>query len=80
MSHVLLESQAPGYFSKALTAVVEPILSDDGPVLAAPLARSRSLAVLSLFSRFYLGQGLCHFAISILKLFCIKSTASLLEM
>ena len=80
MSHVLFESQAPGYFSKALTAVVEPVLSDDRSVLAASLARPGSLAVLSLFSRFYLGHGLCHFEISILKLFCIKSTASLLEM
>src|SRR5882672_6690432 len=56
-SHVFLESESDGYFSKALSAEVEPVLSDDGSVLAAAFARTCSLSILSLFLRFDLGHG-----------------------
>ena len=55
-SHVLLESEADGNFSEALSAEVQPVLSDDGSVLAAAFAGSRAFAVLPDFLRFYLSH------------------------
>jgi hypothetical protein len=56
LSHVLFESEPDRYLSETLSAKVEPVLSDDGPVLAATFAWSRSFAVFSLL--FWL--DLCH--------------------
>jgi hypothetical protein len=57
VSHVLLESEPDSYLSETLSAKVEPVLSNDGSILTASLAWTRSLAILSLLLRLYLGHG-----------------------
>ena len=64
-SHVLLESEADGDFSEALSAEVQPVLSDYGPVLAAAFARSGPFSIFPEFSRFYLR----HLVVSSLPVF-----------
>ncbi len=64
-SHVLLESEADCDFSEALSAEVQPVLSDYGPVLAAAFAWSGPFSVFPDFSRFYLG----HLVVSFLLVF-----------
>src|SRR5207245_485528 len=51
---VLLESEADCDFSEALSAEVQPVLSDYGPVLAAAFAWSGPFSIFPDFSRFYL--------------------------
>ena len=55
-SHVLLESEADGDFSKALSAEVQPVLSNYRSVLAATLAWSGPFSVFSDLFRFYLSH------------------------
>src|SRR3972149_5098410 len=57
-SHVFSEAQSLSYFSKALTAEVETVLSHDRTVLAASLARPAAFAEFSLFLQLDLGHGL----------------------
>ena len=57
-SHVLFEAEADCNLSEALSTEVQPVLSYYGSILAAPFARSRTLAVLSDFFRFYLSHFL----------------------
>lgn len=75
-SHVFFESEAYGYFSKALSAEVESVFSDDGSVLAAAFAWACSFSILSLFLRFDLGHEGCQFPMFVPKLFCMNLTAS----
>src|SRR5260370_2524849 len=78
-SHVFLESESDGYFSKALSAEVESVLSDDGSVLATAFAWTCSLSILSLFLRFDLGHEGSQFPMFVPKLFCMNLTASSFE-
>src|SRR5438309_10842543 len=67
-SHVLFESEADCDFSEALSAEVQPVLSDYGSILAAAFAWSRTFAVLSDFFRFYLSHFFgCQLPICVLK-------------
>jgi hypothetical protein len=79
MSHVLLESEAYRYFSKALSAEIESIFSDDRAVLATAFARTRSLSILPLFLRFDLGHDYSQPPTLSPKLICMNLTASSLE-
>jgi hypothetical protein len=79
MSHVLLESEAYRYFSKALSAEIESIFSDDGAVLAAAFAWTRSFSIFPLFLRFDLGHKCSQLPTLSPKLFCMNLTASSLE-
>jgi hypothetical protein len=79
MSHVLLESEAYRYFSKALSAEVESIFSDYGPVLATAFARTRSFSILPRFLRLDLGHECSQLPTLSPKLFCMNLTASSLE-
>ena len=74
-SHVFSEAQSLSYFSKALTAEVETVLSHDRTVLAASLAGPAAFAEFSLFLRLDLGHGY-QLATCVLKLLCMNAIAS----
>ena len=78
-SHVFLESESHCYFSKALSAEVESILSNDRSVLATAFARARSFSILPLLLRFELGHDGSQFPVVVPKLFCMNLTASSFE-
>ncbi len=78
-SHVFFESESYGYFSKALSAEVESVFSDDGPVLAAAFAWARSFSILSLFLCLDLGHEDSQLPTLVPKLFCMNLTASCFE-
>ncbi len=75
-SHVFLESESYGYFSKALSAEVESVFSHDGSVLATAFARMCALSILPLLLCFELGHDASQFPMFVPKLFCMNLTAS----
>ena len=64
-SHVLFESEAYGNFSEALSAEVQPVLSNYRPILASTFARSSPFSIFSHFPWFYLR----HLVVSFLPVF-----------
>ncbi len=79
LSHVFLESESYRYFSKALSAEVEPVLSYDGSVLATAFAWASTLPIFPHFFRFQLGHDGSQFPTLVPKLLCMNLTASSLE-
>src|SRR5713226_952399 len=78
-SHVLLETQADRDFSEALSAEVQPILSDYGSILPAAFAWSGPFSIFSDFFRFYLGHFGFQLPTCVLKLSWMYWIASFFE-
>src|SRR2546425_8433323 len=78
-SHVFLETESYCYFSKALSAEVESVLSHYGSVLAAAFAWASALSIFPLLLRFQLGHDSSQFPMFVPKLFCMNLTVSSLD-